>query len=216
MQCRNHPTEKGVNTCNQCGSWLCDRCSFERGGRIFCPGCASQQATGTSAPSSEYTHSSAPHYSGRSISWGLLFLFSIVIPLPGLNYMFLGLIKRGLVAMLAFFGVLYIAIQFFSAGTWQLGLLFILMIPVLILACAFDGFRLRNRMNAGEIVTDNIDDLVNFIRRNRVMLTVFVLLLVAVNVAGSVLPWLFQLLRNVVLILIAVWAIQALFNKPKS
>ena len=215
MQCRNHPTENGVNTCNQCGSWLCDRCSFERGGRIFCPSCASQQATGASASSSGLADGSMPHHPGRNISWGLLFLFSIIIPLPGLNYMFLGLIKRGLVAMLAFFGVLYIAIQFFSGGTWQLGLLFILLIPVLLLACVFDGFRLRNRINAGEVVTDNIDDIVAFIRRNRVMLTGFLLLLVAVNVVGGVLPWVFRVLRNIVPILIAVWAIQALFRKPK-
>ena len=215
MQCRNHPTENGVNTCNQCGSWLCDRCSFERGGRIFCPSCASQQATGTSAPSSGIAHGPTSHPPGRNISWGLLFFFSIVIPLPGLNYMFLGLIKRGLVAMLAFFGVLYVAIQFFSAGTWQLGLLFILILPVLILACVFDGFRLRNRINAGEIVTDNIDDIVDFVRRNRVILIGLLLLLVAVHVMGGVLPWLFQWLRNIVLLVIAVWAIRALFRKPR-
>jgi len=214
MQCRNHPTENGVNTCNQCGSWLCDKCSFERGGRIFCPNCATQQATGSdgtsgTVPTGAYRPS--PGYPSRTVSWGLLFLFSVVIPLPGLNYMYMGLIKRGLVAMSAFFGVIYLVIQFAGSGTWPIGIIFIFAIPVLILACLFDGFRIRSRINAGEVVTDNIDDITAFIRRNRRTLIVLLLLLVAVNAVGAILPGLLRLLP----IIIVIWVIHMLFNKPK-
>jgi len=213
MQCRNHPEENGVNTCNECGCWLCDRCSFERGGRLFCPSCASQQGKeGTSG--AVLTGRAMPSAAGRSISWGLLFLFSVVIPLPGLNYMYLGLMKRGLVVMVAFFGLIYMIIQFSGGGFWPFGIIFAFAMPILILAGIFDGFRLRTRMVNGEMITDNIDDIITVIRRNRVMLTGILLLLIAVNVLGGILPWVMRALRTAIPIIIAVWAIQTLFKKP--
>ncbi|MCL2421494.1 MAG: hypothetical protein FWD03_06510 [Defluviitaleaceae bacterium] len=213
MQCRNHPTENGVNTCNQCGCWLCETCSFERGGRIFCPSCATQATGEAPAHGDAYA---GHHKPARTISWGLLFLFSVIFPLPGLNYMYLGLIKRGLAAMAAFFGVIYMVIHFMSSGIIPIGLMFIFAIPVLVLASIFDGFRLRNRMIAGEVVTDNIDDITAFLRRNRHVLIGFLLLLIAVNVIGGVVPWLVRVLRNIIPIIIAIWAVSLLFNKPKS
>ena len=215
MQCRNHPEEKGVNTCNQCGSWLCDKCSFERGGRIFCPSCAAQQATGGGTHhSAEYSHITPEHVS-KSTSWGVLFLFSVVIPLPGLNYMYLGLIKRGLVAMSAFFATIYLATQFGGGGLWPLGMVFVFAIPVLWLSCTFDGFRIRARINAGETVTDNVDEIVAFVRRNGKVLVVLLLLLLLANTLGAVLPGILRVLWRVVPILIAVWAVLAIVKKPR-
>ena len=215
MQCRNHPEENGVNTCNQCGSWLCDKCSFERGGRIFCPSCAAQQATGGSGTyTKESVHPTVEHVS-RSISWGLLFLFSVVIPLPGLNYMYLGLIKRGLVAMSAFFGTIYLSTQFGGGGLWPLGMLFVFAIPVLWLACTFDGFRIRARINAGETVTDNVDEIVAFIRRNGKLLIGLLIFLLLANTIGAVLPGILMRLWRVVPILIAVWAVMMIIRKPR-
>lgn len=241
MQCKNHPEENGVNTCNQCGTWLCEKCSFEREGRYFCPSCASQGtlagagSSGTGplgdgsggtgsygsgsygssthrGPTGPYDRGySGPGYVDRSVSWGLLFLFSVIIPIPGINYMYLGLIKRGLVAMSAFFGSIYLTIQFMSSGAWAIGILFIFSIPVLWLSTTFDGFKIRNRMNYGEVVTDNIDDILGFIRRNRGILTGFLLFLLAINVV----PALFGFLRNIIPIIIVVWAIYILFKKPK-
>ena len=203
MKCKNHPEENGVNTCNECGCWLCERCTFERTGRLFCPSCAAQQV-GSDGP----VEAEPLCYSQRK-SWGLLFLFSVIIPLPGLNYMYLGLIKRGLVAMSALFGIIYMAI-ILNGG---LTALFVFAIPVLILTCIFDGFKLLSRINAGEEVSDNIDDITSFIRRNRVAITGFLLILLAINIVGGVLPWVVRTLRNVIPILIAIWAIHALFRK---
>lgn len=204
MQCKNHPGESGVNTCNQCGSWLCDRCSFQRSGRIFCPHCAAQQSAPTKPD-----YSFATHHIDKSISWGLLFLFSVVIPLPGLNYMYMGFIKRGFVAMSAFFGAIYLTAML-GGG---LSVLFAFSIPVLWITCTFDGFRMRARINAGEVIPDNIDDITSFIQRNRSILIGFLLLLLAVNLLGGILPWMLRLLRIIVPILIAVWAVQTLFKK---
>jgi hypothetical protein len=129
--------------------------------------------------------------------------------------MYLGLVKRGLAAMAAFFGLIYMIIQLGMSNTWPLGVIFIFAIPILWLACTFDGFRLRERMNRGEVVTDNIDDIIAFVRRNRVLLTGLLLLFLAVHVLGGILPGLLRLLRIVIPVVIAVWAIRTLFRKPK-
>ena len=222
MQCRNHPEETGVNTCNQCGCWTCEKCSFERGGRIFCPRCAAQQvsvAAGDSASAGDVGSAGdvaaygpkTEHRDRRYVSFGLLFLFSVIIPIPGLNYMYMGFVKRGLVAMSAFFGTIYLTSIFASYGTWHLGILFAFAIPVLIFSCIFDGFRLRKRVNAGEDITDNIDDITAFIRRNKVVLTGFLLLIIAINVFGGIL---FRIL-NLLPVLIIIWVVVVLLKKPK-
>ena len=201
MQCKNHPTAKGVDTCNQCGSWLCERCSFERDGRIFCPGCAADNG----AESSRHAHSPG---SAKYISWGLLFLFSVVIPLPGLNYMYMGLIKRGLMAMSVFFGLIFMVTQL-SGG---LGRIFAFAIPILILTCIFDGFNLRGRINFGEEVNDTVDDIINSIRNNRRIIISFLILVIAVYIVASVLP----LLMPIVPIALIIWAVVTFFSKPKK
>ena len=207
MKCKNHPEEIAVNTCNECGCWMCERCTFERSGRLFCPACAAQN--GEASAERGYTRSYS-HLPRRQISWGLLFLFSVIIPIPGLNYMYLGLIKRGLITMSAFFGAIYLT-AVFNAG-WVM-----LFVAAFMFACIFDGFKLRIRINAGEEVSDNIDDITAFIRQNRVVITGILLILVAVNVIGGILPVLMNILRRVLPILIAVWAIHALFiKKPRK
>ena len=201
MKCKNHPEEIAVNTCNECGCWLCERCTFERSGRLFCPACAAKH--NEAASDGGYGR---PHTPRQQISWGLLFLFSVIIMIPGLNYMYLGLIKRGFITMSAFFGAIYIT-AVFDTG-WLM-----LFVAAFMLACIFDGFKLRTRINAGEEVSDNIDDITAFIRRNRVVITGIILILAAINIIGGVLPVLINIMRRVFPILIAVWAIHALFVK---
>ena len=202
MQCKIHPDENGVNTCNQCGIWICDKCSFERSGRIFCPNCAAQEAASIPAGSTVYT---LPIHARRYVSWGVLFLFSVIIPLPGLNYMYMGLIKRGLVAMSVFFGTIYMASQF-NGG---ISMLFGFAIPIILLASIFDGFQIRSRINAGEIVTDDINDITSFIRRNRTFFVGFLLALLAIQVIGGIIPGLTRILP----VLIVIWIIHTLFLK---
>ena len=207
MQCRKHPEKSGINTCNQCGDWLCDSCSFECKGRIFCPFCATQQAKNEDIETHHHTIRDVKN----PISWGLLFLFSVVIPLPGANYMYMGLIKRGLMAMFAFFGIIYLGIHLS-----HLGLLFWFSIPVLYLACTFDGFRLRTLINAGEIVTDGIDDIMPFIRRNMGTLVGLLVLLIITNMIGLASHRTVNLLQNLPLILIVIWAIRTWSRHQKG
>jgi len=99
---------------------------------------------------------------GRQISFGLLFFFSLFFP-SGVNYLFMGLIKRGLAALTGFFLMIY----FIGVSSMPLTLLFGLGLPIYILTCIFDGFSIRRRINAGEYVPDNIDEVINFLRRNK-------------------------------------------------
>jgi len=201
MQCKNHPTARGINTCNQCGSWLCERCSFERGGRIFCPGCSAENGI----ESSSY-HALSPG-SAKYISWGLLFLFSVVIPLPGLNYMYMGLIKRGLMAMSAFFGLIFMISQL--SGVFNI---LAFAIPILVITCIFDGFNVRRRINAGEEISDSIDDIITAIKRHKRIIVSFLILMVVVYVVGSMLPFLGRFIP----IIFIVWAVLTFFSKPRK
>jgi len=211
MQCRNHPDQSGVNTCNQCGSWLCEGCTFEREGRIFCPSCAAQQAASLGT-----TSATPPRrvVSGRYISWGLLFLFSVVIPLPGLNYMYMGLIKRGLAAMSAFFIIVYLAITLLTS----IGPVVFMIIPILYLAVTFDGFQIRHRINAGEPVSDDIDGVITFCKNNRFMITCIALAFVALVVISAVAPhliWLTTILARLTPFIVVVVVLYFLFRKKR-
>jgi hypothetical protein len=102
--------------------------------------------------------------------------------------MYLGLIKRGLAAMCGFFFIIYLLTlvsgSFFGG---PMTVLLALSIPVCFLSFMFDGFSIRRRMAAGEVVPDGIDDVLAFFKRNkRPLLTLLVLLLV-LGAAGSIL-----------------------------
>ncbi|MDR1664444.1 MAG: hypothetical protein LBR83_05950 [Clostridiales bacterium] len=189
MQCRTHPDRNGVNTCNQCGEWLCEECTVEINGRIFCRKCLAQLASApkpeASAPRAAIPCAGMPK---RHISWGLLFIFSS-LP-PGVNYMYEGLIKRGLAAMSGFFTLVFLASMLSEVSS--LSLIIGLSFPVYILACIFDSFHIRRRINAGEAVSDDIDDIIAFFTQNKRLILCAAALLVVIalfNSVLSVLPW---------------------------
>lgn len=105
---------------------------------------------------SDYTKTDyVPPYHGKKISSFLLFLFSF---LPGANYMFMGLMKKGIFAMSSFFMSIYL-ISYFHL------LLFIFTLPIIWFYSFFDGFRIKRNLNAGIYVDDNIDPIINFIKK---------------------------------------------------
>jgi len=179
MQCRSHPDKYAANTCNHCGSWLCDDCITEKDGRLFCRPCLAIQAQNPedySPPPEYHGHAAVPR---RKVLWGLLFVFSF---LPGANYMYMGLMKRGLAAMSGFFLIIFLLANSF----WPFNLLLGLAIPVYVLTCFFDGFNVRRRINAGEAVRDDIGDALNSVLSNKTLRT-FILIAVAVVLVVSVL-----------------------------
>jgi hypothetical protein len=94
----------------------------------------------------------------KRISWGLMFVFSFI--LPGINYMYEGLIKRGLFVMSSFFLLVYLVSVFNSP-------IFGFMIPILWITSIFDSFHIRRRILDGECVPDDVEDIVGFIRKHK-------------------------------------------------
>ena len=193
MNCKTHPGQKATETCSHCGNWLCDDCVVNTQGKIFCRPCLAVLAQG--APEERAAHSSVPPPAahGGRIMWGLLFLFSF---LPGANYMYMGLLKRGLATMSCFFLLIFMV----SSTNMPLQLMVIFAIPVVVIASFFDGFNLRRRINAGEEVRDEIGDVLNSILQNKFLCTLILiviavtLIVTVLNIAISVISSLFPLL----------------------
>jgi len=134
-------------------------------GRLLCRGCLAKLA----APTDPEPHPYPPYLAGpssmpggRRISWGALFFFSLFFP-SGVNYLFMGLIKRGLAALTGFFFMIYLI----GVSRMPLTMLLGLALPIFVFTCIFDGFSIRRRINAGEHVPDNIDEVIGFLRRNK-------------------------------------------------
>ena len=207
MQCRSHPTAKAVNTCNTCGEWLCEACTLDINGRLFCRGCLAKMA----GPAEEPTHTHAHAHSARPAPWGLVFIFSFI---PGANYMCLGLIKRGLAAMCGFFMLIYmLTLVSGSILGWPVTLLFALSIPVCVLTYAFDSFNIRRRMRAGEIVPDNIDDIIAFFHRNKKVLLMLAIVVMGIGIVVSLISALLAPLFRLVPMLIIGIGLYVLFKK---
>jgi len=180
MNCRNHPTRAAVNTCSQCGDWLCEECTADVGGRIYCAACLQKywahdhaDAAPAAAPPYYAPRSERPRY----ISFGLLLFFSL-LP-PGINYMYEGLIKRGLFILSGFTLLCYLAGAFNAA-------IFGLMIPVLCVTCVFDAFRIRRRLNAGENVPDSVDDILGFIRKYKMAIILCLAVILGLNMLNLI------------------------------
>jgi len=204
MYCKTHPGESAVNTCNICGDWLCDECTTNIQGRLFCRACLASYAKDGEAP----TRPGGPPPSAPSkINSGVLFLFSL---LPGANYMYMGLMKRGLATMTGFFLIIFML----STVSMPLTLLLALSIPVVFFASFFDGYKVRRRLMAGEVVEDNVGDALNIIIHNKFLRTL-VLVVLAVVLIVNVVGFAVGLLSRV-LPLLAIGLIVYVIMKRKS
>lgn len=144
----------------------------------------------------------------KRVNAGLLLFFSCFFP-PGANYMYMGLIKRGLAAMCGFFMLIYLMIS--SPMT----LLFALGIPIFWITCFFDGFGIRRRINAGEEVEDGVGEILNGILRNKT-LAVVLLIIIGLAFAGSILGFAASLIRRVLPALLVIFALYVIFRKKKT
>ena len=156
MVCINHHDRNGVNTCSKCGEWLCEGCSIEAGNRIICGICAAKSAEGSAAEHRPpAAHGFVPP---RQYSTFLVFIFSC---LPGAAHMYMGLMKRGLLALTAFFAFIFI-------GHRATGML----VPILMITCFFDAMHTRRRLNSGVHVPDTVDGILNWVRKYKGVLLI--------------------------------------------
>jgi len=108
----------------------------------------------------------------RHINGFFLFLLSAI--LPGLNYMYLGLMKRGLFFLSAFFVLAGFGSSLgFSFLYW--------LIPLIWITGFFDAFEKKRRIEAGEYVEDNVDEILNFLRKHWVPIVVVIIIAVGAS-----------------------------------
>lgn len=180
MNCYKHREREAVYTCNRCGERLCQECSFEVDGQTICKDCVSRMLKGDSHHRTRGPVEDKSRISGSSCrchkNWGLLLFFSFIM--PGINYMYLGLIKRGLFIMSSFFLLLYCLI--FSGSP-----LFGFAMGILWVTSIFDGFNLRQKINAGMPVEDSVSDITDFFAKNKYTVIPFILGLFAISVLAG-------------------------------
>ena len=195
MNCFVHPEKAASANCANCGVPLCSECIIHTQSNIYCRSCL----TGTK-----------PHPKRPVINKFLLFLFTLFLP-PGSGYMYMGLIKRGLSAMICFFFVIFLLSSGIS-GLAQTLLAF--AIPIIYLACAFDSFSICRRINAGEVVEDGIGSIVNNLLSNKKLCAV-VFIVLAIIFAGNILGFAIRIMQALAPILIIGFGLYILFKRKK-
>jgi len=95
--------------------------------------------------------------------------------------MYMGLIKRGLFVMTAFFLSIYMANIFTFFG---------FVIPGVVITSFFDGLRLRRKFIAGEPVSDDINDLKIFFAANKFPILGLIGLLIVMEMLQNTARWL--------------------------
>jgi len=131
--------------------------------------------------------------------------------------MYMGLIKRGLVAMCGFFLLIYLMVTSFMVSSVSVGfsLLFVLAIPVYILTIFFDGFNVRSRINAGEVVADGISNVLNGLLRNKVLMVVL-LAVIVIAFAGSLFGIAVEVTRRALPILLVCLGLYVIFRRKRN
>jgi glucan phosphoethanolaminetransferase (alkaline phosphatase superfamily) len=132
MDCLNHPGTEATDICLYCQQPVCSQCSVILSGKNYCKACLEKKVD---PPAINYGHKNK----------FLAFLLSLV---PGAGYYYLGLMRKGLQAMVVFFGAIFIS------GMANLDFLAAFVVPVMIFYSVFDTQQLLNRMIAGEPVED--------------------------------------------------------------
>ena len=212
MPCINHHNQNGVNTCCQCGEWLCEVCSVDVNDRFVCKSCIAKNMLSktnghgarVSGPSAFAGHRAPPRYA----SGCLLLICSFIV--PGANYMYLGLVKRGLFVMSAFFAIIF-AITASHHFPQLLVVFLFLSILVLWFTTFFDAFAKRRLINSGIHVPDNVDDILGFVKKYKVLLIIFAvvwLALAALSAASRFIP--------VLAVIIGVYLIVKALKKKKG
>lgn len=141
--------------CVRCGSNVEARRAVEIDEQIFCKHCLSEFTN-------SYGSKSLPK---RRISTFLLIALSSI---PGANYMYMGLVKKGLAFLILFFSIVMMGSYLHP---------FILAIPILYMYCFFDCLEKRRSIHMGIPVPDDASELTNFLLRYRVTMIYVVALL---------------------------------------
>lgn len=183
MSCYYHENNDAEYTCCSCGKLICEDCAIEIDGRMFCKACVVDIVKGKKHANNRNSYNKKldmpsgyqdyemrptmpPHRHSRSgfkyYSGFLTCMFSF---LPGAGYMFLGLIKRGLFFLAAFFLSCYL-VGIFDSSIAGFTLVIILIVSF------FDTLRVRRLLNSGVYVEDGFDDILGFVKKYFALISV--------------------------------------------
>lgn len=135
MNCSHHPEKKAVTVCGLCGTAYCAECLVNLGDQHYCKDCL---AAGINKAGSMVVSKDR-----KSRFWA--FVFSMV---PGVGYLYLGLLNKGLQTMTLFFGTIFVA-SFIGFGE-----ITGLVVPVVMFYSIFDTQQLVKSINEGIPVED--------------------------------------------------------------
>ena len=186
MNCNKHFDRIAVNRCNECGQYMCDECSVSINSVPYCKDCVARMASSSSRNTGAYSRPGSYQQNGgypprpirRGGGMNAFFLFCLSC-IPGLNYMYLGLMKRGMFFMTLFFMIIFVS-----------GYLDAPMLACLIFVefcySFFDGFRLLGYKRDGYAVEDNVDDVMEIYTKNKRPIIVFSLVAVGLSLMNSI------------------------------
>lgn len=134
MKCVNHPQQEAEVLCHSCKEPVCGECRITLGEKDYCRPCLEARVEDGSG-----------HTVSGDKSALLSFLLSII---PGVGYMYLGLMNRGLQTLIIFFGTIFVA------DITRMHALAPLAIPVLVFYSIFDTLQLSRKIRDGVPVQD--------------------------------------------------------------
>ncbi|MTI85182.1 MAG: hypothetical protein FH756_15120 [Firmicutes bacterium] len=140
MQCTNHAEKEAEAICSDCSIPVCHECMVEVAGQHFCRSCLEKRIMNQTEHISEEPISSPGN---KSKFWA--FVSSLI---PGVGYMYLGLMRRGLESMILFFGTIFVS------SIIHMDELVPFVLPVIFFYSIFDTQRLVGQMIDGYQVRD--------------------------------------------------------------
>ncbi|MTI68973.1 MAG: hypothetical protein FH751_01795 [Firmicutes bacterium] len=144
MECTNHPEREANFRCVDCGKPICKECAINQRGKIVCKECTSEEEIleRQNLENINITRESPKTYNSF---WAVLFSL-----LPGAGHMYLGLMKRGLQLMIAFFAMIIIPNIFYSID-------YLTVIALIIwFYSLFDAHHIRKRIKKGDTINDDL------------------------------------------------------------
>lgn len=167
MKCAHHSDQEASAICSSCHKPICEICLVVLGGEQYCAGCLESKMAGTSTSGE-----------GRKRPF-LAFILSLV---PGLGYLYLGLMRRGLQTMVIFYGAIFIAAVLGS------GLITALVLPVIFFYTVFDTLQMLKSINEGQRVEDKLLFEMDFLESKHALLGYGLIILGVVALAGNLMP----------------------------
>ena len=144
MKCKDHIERESVEVCHLCGDPFCEECLVTLGGRPYCIRCLENKLKDDNQVvegEKSFAEAAVP----KSKFWA--FIFSLI---PGVGYLYLGAMNRGLQTMVIFFGSIFVA------GLLGFEQIMALIVPVVMFYSIFDTQQLVNSINTGHKPEDKL------------------------------------------------------------